>query len=197
MNRWLAVGAGFVAALSGCAASPAPSSRTNSFPIPTEMATTTQTPTVTASPTPAISPGPAADWFADIEGWTIVDSLPVAEDFERAANASVDGSGSARVQAAAEATHDEQGHRVDIVAFAVAPDPGHSEQDLFAAIMEGIRAGVGIEPVPVLDGWAFSLQMGEREVIIGPWKGGPYTVFLVTDGPSIGASREVYTALLD
>jgi hypothetical protein len=139
----------------------------------------------------------AAAWFGEVPGWTIVDDPTTAADFEATANASVADLGFARVQAAGTATRDANGRVVSVVAFAVGPDPGRTENELFTAVLEGIRAGVAIDPQPAFDGQAIALRFGERQVIMGPWAGGPYTVFLFVDAPSGGAAEEIYSLLLD
>ena len=155
------------------------------------------TPAGIATTVPTASPGPAAALFPEVSGWSLVDAPTVTRDFETAANSFVAGLGTARVLTGAEATRHQIGYVVHVFAFALVPDSGHTEMELFSAIVNGMRAGVGIEPVSIFGGKAVSLGMGEQEVILGTWTGEPPTLFLLSDGPSIGASREIYELLLE
>lgn len=65
-----------------------------------------------------------------------------------------------------------------------------------SAVVTAVRDGVGAEGVNVCHGLATSLGMGEREVILGRWLPQPGSVYLLTDGPSIGAVRGLYALLL-
>ena len=141
--------------------------------------------------------GGAVEWFGEVSGWTIVDDPATAADFEEAANVSVAGIGFARVQAAGTATRDANGDVVTILAFAIAPDAGNDEMELFGAILDGMQAGMGVESEPAIDGQAFTLLTGELQVIVGPWAGGPHTLFLYVDGPSDGAAEEIYSIIVN
>jgi hypothetical protein len=173
--------------------SPSPSLSTVAASIPPAASSM---PAGTATLFPTASPGPAADLFPEVSGWSLVDAPKVATDFDAAANTYVAGLGSVQVLAAALATPDKTCCSATVVAFVIEPDSGHTQTELFATIVDGVRAGVAIDPQPACDGQAVSLAVGEEERILGPWTGGPDGSYLVAVGSSTGASRGIYAALL-
>lgn len=153
------------------------------------------TPAGTATLVPTASPGPAADLFPEVSGWSLVDAPRVAADFGAAANAYVAGLGYVLVQGAALATPVKTGYPATVVAFVIEPNPGHTETELFQAIVDGVRAALAIDPGPACDGQAIGLAAGEGEWILGPWIGRPDGSFLIADGSSTGSAREIYADL--
>jgi hypothetical protein len=155
--------------------------------------TSSPSPSSSVAATPAV--GSASDWFGEVAGWEFVDAPAAGQDFEVLANAAVAGLGAVRVQAAAEATPVGACCSANVIAFAITPDPGHTESELVVAIVDGIRGAGGVDPGPACSEQAVSLVMGQREVILGPWAGGP-SAFLLADGPAIGSARTIYSLLI-
>ncbi len=144
-------------------------------------------------PTATPAAGSASDWFGDVDGWEFIDAPDAGREFEDQASAAVDGLGSVRVQAAAEATPIGVCCSATVIAFSLAPEPGHTESELVRAIVEGIPADA--DPGPACNEQAVSVVKGGREVILGPWAGGR-SPFLVSDGPAIGSARQIFSLLI-
>jgi hypothetical protein len=145
------------------------------------------------NPTPTPGPRSATGWFGEVAGWEFVDAPDAGRDFEDLANAAVEGLGSVRVEAASEATPIGVCCSANVIAFSLAPEPGHTESELVRAIVEAIPADA--EPGPACNEQAVSVVKGGREVILGPWAGGR-SPFLVSDGPAIGSAREIFSLLI-
>jgi hypothetical protein len=139
--------------------------------------------------------GSASDWFGEVPGWEFVDDPAAGQEFDALANAAVAGLGTVRVHAAAVATPVGACCSAKVIAFEIAPDPGHTESELVVAIVDAIGGGSGTDPGPACGEHAVSLVMGQREVILGPWAGGP-SGFLLADGPAIGSARTIYSFLI-
>jgi hypothetical protein len=139
--------------------------------------------------------GSASDWFGAVPGWEFVDAPAARQEFEDLASTAVAGLGAVQVQAAAGATPVGVCCSANVIAFAVLPDPGHTESELLVALVDGIRGGAQADPGPACSERAVSLVMGQREVILGPWTGGP-SPFLLADGPAIGSARTIYSLLI-
>jgi hypothetical protein len=156
-------------------------------------------PTSSALPSSSVAAtaatGSASDWFGEVPGWEFVDDAAAGQEFADLANAAVTGLGTVRVQAAAVATPVGACCSATVIAFAIAPDSGHTESELVVAIVDAIRAGSTTDPGPACTEQAVSLVMGQREVILGPWTGGP-SAFLLADGPAIGSARTIYSLLI-
>lgn len=159
---------------------------------------------VTPNPSPVATPGPTpssgthAAWFGQVSGWTLVDAPAPAQTFEAAASSWVAGLGFVTIQAAADATVQPYAPVTTIIAFTLTPEAGHTETELFSAMLQGLEGSLHTPPrPPVLGGPGFSFGGGEQETIVGPWAGAPYTVYLSVVGPSIGDAEAVFRQLLD